>query len=429
MKLDSQQMEAVMSDSSRLLVIAGAGSGKTRVLTERIRRLVETDKVPPHNIVAITFTNLAADEMKERLDDIEGIGDAFIGTIHAFANKIYQTSGKEYIIMNDDIYHKAMYVILKQPGFEGLRYSKFMQYEDVRVKVERFEIPEEEEANFLLPTERDTLIRATTGSSSPLRSYCKRNNVITFDEMLEYATDYFQSLGAELEHLFIDELQDVGSLEYKFITTLNAKNYFLVGDDWQAIYGWKGGNVEIFKSLAEDPEYDKVFLSNNYRNAETIINVSLQVIEQIKDKIIPKLVSIGNKDDGTVTINRMSQMDKMIKLINNHNLVSGDSFSDWFVLARTNKQAYELATFFDSQSIPSLFVRKSDYTLKELESLMEKDSVKILTVHSSKGLENKNVILYGSFPIVQPSYRMKEEERKVMYVGCTRASHNLHIFN
>ena len=93
--LDSQQEEAVHTRSSMALVVAGAGSGKTRVLTERVKFLL-SDGVSPHSIIAITFTNMAAEEMKERLVDVPGIGDCFIGTIHSFANKIFKNSNIEY---------------------------------------------------------------------------------------------------------------------------------------------------------------------------------------------------------------------------------------------------------------------------------------------------------------------------------------------
>ena len=96
------QKKIVESDASHIIVAAGAGSGKTRVLTKRIEYLITKKQVDPSSIVAITLTNMAADEMRERLADVKGIGDAFIGTIHSFANKIFYSSGSKYSIYNDD---------------------------------------------------------------------------------------------------------------------------------------------------------------------------------------------------------------------------------------------------------------------------------------------------------------------------------------
>ena len=102
MKLDNQQQQVVESEDKNILVVAGAGSGKTRVLTERVRHLMR-EGVDPCNIVCITFTNMASQEMKQRLSDIPTIGDAFIGTIHSFANTIYRTSGLTYRIFSTEV--------------------------------------------------------------------------------------------------------------------------------------------------------------------------------------------------------------------------------------------------------------------------------------------------------------------------------------
>ena len=98
MRLDTNQEQIVNSTAKNIIVSAGAGSGKTRVLTERVKHLIDNG-VQPENIVCITFTNKAADEMRERLNDVDGIGEAFIGTIHSFANRILKASGKRYDLL------------------------------------------------------------------------------------------------------------------------------------------------------------------------------------------------------------------------------------------------------------------------------------------------------------------------------------------
>jgi superfamily I DNA/RNA helicase len=253
----------------------------------------------------------------------------------------------------------------------------------------------------------------------------KRDNIITFDELLEYATEYFKSLGAKVEHLLVDELQDIDTREYDFIKALNSDHYFFVGDDWQAIYGFKGGNVGIFKNLSKNKNYTKYYLTNNYRNCSKIVKMGLSVIMQVKD-VIEKDVNICNESsEGLVTVQSKAKQDKIVELLTNDK----DNWCDWFVLTRTNKEAYALGDLLDDNDIDYTFIRKSDLTLEELQEAMRDNKVKILTVHSAKGLENKKVILYGSFPLVQPSYFRNSDERKVMYVGVTRASDELHIFN
>jgi DNA helicase-2/ATP-dependent DNA helicase PcrA len=418
--LDKQQEEIVNSTEKNIIVVAGAGSGKTRVLIERIRKLLK-DGVPPSNIVAITFTNMAAEEMKERLVDVNDIGDAFIGTIHSFANKIYKTSGISYLILNSEIEQKVYHEVLSMREYSDLTFRRWLKYQDLQQKVERFQAPEEELNNFLLPSEQNVLMNCR---KDLLRIY-KRDNIIDFKQLLEYSTAYYQSIGAKLEHLFVDELQDIDKTEYYFLVSLKADNYFFVGDDWQAIYGFKGGDVNIFKNLTQDPNFRTYYLTNNYRNTQSITKMGLQVIHQASKVIIPKNVVVMSKTEGIVTIHTKSQIGLIINMFEK----DFDNLKDWFLLTRSNKEAYELFEALKDAEVPVTFIKRTDYTLAELRAVMKENSVKILTVHSSKGLENKKVILYGNFPIVQPSYMLNTEERKVMYVGITRASEELHIFN
>lgn len=263
--LDQQQDLAVHAKDSNVLVVAGAGSGKTRVLTERIKFLLE-EGVPPCNIVAITFTNMAAEEMKERLYDVEGIGDAFIGTIHSFANRVMKLSGENYRIYDDGIdndFHREL--ITKY--CKSLTFDRYLEYKDMKTQEMMGKISEKELNEYLLPSEQGELrliertedaieyeisVAGSTQFPESIDTLCKARNVITFEELLKRAEMYFRSINAEIEHVLVDEFQDVGSLEFNFIDSLQADNYFLVGDDWQSIYSFKGGNVKIFMKLIED---------------------------------------------------------------------------------------------------------------------------------------------------------------------------------
>ena len=164
MKLDKVQQEAVDSKESKIVVVAGAGSGKTRVLTERVRRLIR-DGVEPHNIVCITFTNMAAQEMIERLAGTPGIGDAFIGTIHSFANRIYKHSGISYEILTPEKELELyQYILNKFKKYPNLRYDKYLKYLDCVKLHNEGKITEGEMQRFLLPSENHDL-RNGKGSS------------------------------------------------------------------------------------------------------------------------------------------------------------------------------------------------------------------------------------------------------------------------
>lgn len=419
--LDPNQEKVVFSEAQNILVVAGAGSGKTRVLTERIKHLLDIG-VEPVNIVAITFTNMAADEMKARLKDVPSIGDAFIGTIHSFANRIYRESGETYRLMTEEEEQLIMEEILNKPAFRGLTMKRWLTYRDLCHKVELGREDEEKAATFLKPSEFNVLIKCPPEREKIRR----RDNIITFDELIDYATNYYKSLGASIEHILVDELQDIGTLEYKFIRALNAEHYFFVGDDYQAIYGFKGGNVEIFKSLCNrDKNFTTYFLNRNYRSAEAIIKLGESIIKQVPDRIHKRAICQRPDLEGFYRVDTKNNTNHLTQLL----LSDKANWRDWFVLTRTNKEAYQLADLLDDNLIDYCFIRRSELTLDELQEAMRKNLVKIMTVHAAKGLENKKVILFGRFPLKTPPYMVQYDERKVMYVGVTRAIEELYIFN
>lgn len=436
--LDNQQQEAVSTRSCMALVVAGAGSGKTRVLTERVKFLLN-DGVPANDIIAITFTNMAAEEMKERLSDVSNIGDCFIGTIHSFANRVMKLNGdKKYTIYNeetDNNFHKEL--ILKY--CKALTFERYLAYKDMKNLVEIGKLPESTLNDFLSPSERGELMQIEKPKKKLkeelkqfgnrvvykecIESLCEKRNVITFNELLEMATDYFKSINAHIGHVLVDELQDVGMLEFSFIQSLQADNYFFVGDDYQSIYGFKGGNVDIFLKLIEDNLFSVYYLTNNYRNSNQVLDVATQVISQVSKKIDKVITPVYNHE-GNVQIMSKAQIIPMLRRVQ-----KDKNYRDWFILVRTNKDLFTLAEMCAEEEIPFTTFKREGMTLAELKKKMADNKVKLLTVHTSKGLESKNVILYGNFPIFCPKYRNSEEERKVMYVGITRAIDNLYILN
>lgn len=424
MKLDNQQQAIVESTDKNILVVAGAGSGKTRVLTERVRYLMRNG-VEPSNIVCITFTNMASQEMKQRLSDIPTIGDAFIGTIHSFANTIYRTSGLTYRLFNTEIQLELFKEMLsrgigRKPKYTNLSYQKYVKYVDLQTLCEEGKASEEQLNSFLLPSEYSDLKEAT----KDMWKMCKERNIITFNELLQKTKKYYDEIDGKLEYVLVDEFQDVGKLEAEFIYGLNADNLFLVGDDWQSIYGFKGGDVNIFKGLLDSKDFKVYYLENNYRNCKEIVNFASEIIKQVGSKI-PKNVNImATESDGSVKVNTKGKIREYL------NEVKKDgNYKDWFILTRSNKEIFELQDLLDEFEIPYMSFKRAGMSFDTMNELMQENTVKLLTVHVSKGLENKNVILYGSFPVKQPSYFKNEDERKVMYVGITRAEEKLIVLN
>ncbi len=229
MELSKQQREIVDSKSKKIIVDAGSGSGKTRVLTERVRKLLSSG-VNPYSVVVITFTNMAANELYDRLSDVKNSDKCFIGTIHAYAHKLLKKSGYDFDIFSE--YYQTLYMteLLKKYGYYAtvddynlfLKYDKMiasgkMQKSDLRNKFTDYKVYDELMA--LLGRVKRSSYKET------VVTMCKENNVITFDELIDLATKYFKDSNTKLEYLFVDELQDIGYLEYNFLLSLNAENY------------------------------------------------------------------------------------------------------------------------------------------------------------------------------------------------------------
>lgn len=229
--LDKAQQEIVDSKEHKIIVGAGAGSGKTRVLIERVKKLL-LDGVEPSNMVVITFTNMAAEELKERLIDVPGIGDCFVGTIHSFANKIFKNSNEVYKLYTEEIQDQFM-TVLTNLYAKYITMDKYFIWKDTRRKIDLGILDESELQAVLLPSEIyeiNVFMGDIKNEEYPdtVPSLCKKHNVITFDELLKRTTEYFKSINGKVEYLFVDEFQDIGPLEKKFFVSLNADNYFYV---------------------------------------------------------------------------------------------------------------------------------------------------------------------------------------------------------
>ena len=425
MKLDTTQEKIVKSKAKNIIVSAGAGSGKTRVLTERVKYLIESG-VAPDSIVCITFTNKAANEMRERLASVDGVGDAFIGTIHSFANHILKDSGKRYDILTADKETEIIRGLISKyakhstiddyANYIKLRNMKKLGYID-----EEIEMPPMSAIH-----EIDIFYGKISSADYPenLQDVCAKNNIITFDELITECTDYFKKINGSIEYLLVDEFQDIGMNEYEFIMTLNAEHNFMVGDDWQSIYGFKGGDVQIFLSLMRDKNWKSFHMATNYRNSVKILDIAKKVIKQADD-IINKKVTAARSEAGYVRLDSKYNFDEYLDSMRKYK-----DYKDWFILVRTNKEIFELSQKLTKAQIPFQTFKQGNTSTEELNKIMNSNTVKLLTVHASKGLENKKVLIYGNFQVQPPKYKkVNSEERKVFYVAITRAMDKLIILS
>jgi DNA helicase-2/ATP-dependent DNA helicase PcrA len=432
-ELDRKQSAIVNSTEPNIVVVAGAGSGKTAVLTQRVRHIITDCNIKPSDIVAITFTNMAADEMKERLADIPDISDAFIGTIHSFANRLLRKSGKRYSILSDECFlnlcaeliDKYCTYLTRKRLVEIVELARDVSFGKIDTeKKEQFEkfMNSEEGREYEAITRK--FVADDDGYTIPesVYSLCRERSILTFDELIRKAKEYFESTGTRLEYVFVDEYQDVGNLEDDFIRSLNAKNYFIVGDDWQSIYGFKGANVGIFKSYIRSKNWQTYYLTNNYRNCTSVIALADKVIEQVADRI-DKKIAPQNRMEGEVKLGSKADLNASLEIIKNQ-----QHYSKWFILVRTRSDLTEMLMRCAEVGLPAITFSRTGLSQKEVEELLNVNAVKVLTIHASKGLETDNVLLYGNFPVQESKHRKPNpEERRVMYVGCTRARNKLVI--
>lgn len=231
-----------------------------------------------------------------------------------------------------------------------------------------------------------------------------------FDKLLTEAMTIPKEQLPEIEHLLIDESQDLVDKEYFFIERLRYKNIFYVGDIRQQIYQFKGSSDRFIIDMVNNPEYKTYFLTENYRNAPNILQFANGFLSNF-DGISPSSIAV-KKSNGIVE--RMGFMAALDELEEQGN------WGSWFILSRTNKEVELIQRILDAKEIPNLTFKSGNLEgIDELSSVLKENKVKVLTIHASKGLEIQNVIVVGALTYT-------ETERKLAYVAATRAMNCLY---
>lgn len=181
-----------------------------------------------------------------------------------------------------------------------------------------------------------------------------------------------------------------------------------------------GGNVNYFLNLIKNKNWKTYYLNNNYRSGQSIIELASRVIVQADDIINMQSNCKSGKVGETITDSKY-KIDEYLKSISD--------YKDWFLLVRTNKDLVKLEAKLNELNIPYVSFRKGEMSLEEMRKCMAEDKVKLLTIHTSKGLESPNVLLWGNFPIKQKPYLRNNDEIKCLYVGITRAIDKCIILN
>ena len=384
--LNDRQKEAVLYGDGPLLILAGAGSGKTSVLTKRVAYLIKERNVSPSNIVAITFTNKAAKEMKERI--IKEVGkegyDIQISTFHSFGLRIirenYEKLGyeKNFTIIDSDDSLTVVKKILKEMGIDSTRFNpKFIKNQISSCKNEM--VTPEKYKNLV----NDELSDITYKVYKKYQDTLLRNNSLDFDDLLIKPIELFNKYKEVLEnyqelfkYVFIDEYQDTNEAQYILSKMISAKykNICVVGDDAQSIYSWRGANFKNILNFEKDYKNTKVILlEQNYRSTKTILNAANSVIKNNinkKDKNLWTDNSIGEKIKYVRTNDEKDEASYVTREI--RNLVNnGVSLDDIAVLYRTNAQSRTIEEGFLNSNIPYRIVGAfAFYSRKEIKDLL-----------------------------------------------------------
>lgn len=384
--LNDRQKEAVLYGDGPLLILAGAGSGKTSVLTKRVAYLIKERNVSPSNIVAITFTNKAAKEMKERI--IKEVGkegyDIQISTFHSFGLRIikenYEKLGyeKNFTIIDSDDSLTVVKKVLKDMGIDYARFNpKFIKNQISSCKNEM--VTPEKYQNLV----NDELSDITYKVYKRYQDTLLRNNSLDFDDLLIKPIELFNKYKEVLEnyqelfkYVFIDEYQDTNEAQYILSKMISAKykNICVVGDDAQSIYSWRGANFKNILNFEKDYKNAKVILlEQNYRSTKTILNAANSVIKNNinkKDKNLWTDNSLGEKIKYVRTNDEKDEASYVTREI--RNLVNnGVSLDDIAVLYRTNAQSRTIEEGFLNSNIPYRIVGAfAFYSRKEIKDLL-----------------------------------------------------------
>lgn len=385
-KLNEEQIKPVMDTEGAVLVLAGAGSGKTRVLTSRIAYLVENKGAHPSSILAITFTNKAANEMKERLSAmIDGAQSMWICTIHSMCVRILRLFAdrlgynKNFSIYSETERTAVIKRAFAESGLEDEKLLKNIKFHIANAKMLGQEPEEYARDNADLKG-----IREITAVYAAYCDHLKKNNALDFDDLLtqtlrllETDRDALEYLSGKFRYIHVDEFQDTNRVQYEIIRLLATVhgNLFAVGDDDQSIYGWRGAKIENILDFEKDFKGAKVYkLERNYRSTKNILKLANTVIKnngRRKDKVLWTSNQEGvpaqyyqaetENDEALYVARTISQ------LMNTCNY----KFSDFAVLMRINALSRAYEQEFAKYNVPfKVFGGFKFFERKEIKDLL-----------------------------------------------------------
>ena len=383
-QLNDEQIKPVLQTEGAVLVLAGAGSGKTRVLTSRIAYIVEENGVPADAILAITFTNKAANEMKERLGRIVDVSRSWVCTIHSMCVRILRMFPEEAgIKSNFSIYSETERNNIVKKSFQECDYDDEKLLKNIKWHIANAKMlgydPERYAEEYAGEREIDEIVKVY----ARYQKHLHENNALDFDDLLNETRNLLRKnkevreyLGGKFRYILVDEFQDTNEVQYEIIKMLASVhgNLFAVGDDDQSIYGWRGAKLENILHFEKDFKGARVFkLERNYRSTKKILEAANTVIRN-NGRRKNKTLWTENDEGMPVKVQEMDEESgeaRYIAQVIAGLLRQGYKYSDFAILMRLNALTRSFEQEFTGDGIPyKVFGGFKFFERKEIKDML-----------------------------------------------------------
>src|SRR5512139_390283 len=364
--LNDAQREAVCAPPGNLLILAGAGSGKTRVLTHRIAWLVRTGEASPYGILAVTFTNKAAHEMRGRIEALlqMPVGGMWVGTFHSLAHRLLRAHWREaglpqtFQILDGEDQYRLIRRILREQGLDEADWPPRQVQGFINAR------KDEGLRDKHLPNYGDPWQKQTARLYQVYEEACERNGLVDFAELLLRAHELWLNHPEVLNHyrqrfrhILVDEFQDTNAIQYAWLRLLagSTGQMFAVGDDDQSIYGWRGAKVENIHQFSRDlVDVHIIRLEQNYRSTGTILAAANALIAHNSNRLGKELWTDGDKGDLIRLYGAFNEIDEARFIVDRIEqwIAQGGKRNEAAILYRSNAQSRVLEEALIQAGIP-----------------------------------------------------------------------------
>lgn len=366
--LNDRQKEAVLHTEGPLLILAGAGSGKTRVLTHKIAYLIEEKGVFPGNILAITFTNKAANEMKERVANLldGNVDNIWMGTFHSICVRILRRDidkigfERSFSIYDRDDQITLMKECIKERNLDKEIYKERSVLNTISSLKDSMTKPD----TYINGNYTDYYRRNVGELYALYEKKLKQNNALDFDdliiktvELLKFNPEILDFYQRKFKYIFVDEFQDTNKVQYKLVKLFSDKykNVCVVGDPDQSIYGWRGADISNILNFEKDfKNGTTIILEQNYRSTQNILDVANHVIKNNCERKDKKLWTDNEEGNQVIVKNLLDSQEEAYFVANKMEELMEEGYrpSDFAILYRTNAQSRAFEEVFMRKNIP-----------------------------------------------------------------------------